>query len=228
MCLRLCHQPVVDRRMSLPLPYSQPGQIPGSLPKKERQGPNRTSKTSNKLKVLPSAATPIQQQQQQPGLSVSSSSSTTATSVTSPGSGSGVLQAQQAQAAAGTGTTGERLGAVPASSSSSAAASGGGAAVGRKPSNPRLGRTRERDAESAVLLGDEEDDEESGLDLVEVSRSCPPRRTGIRILTPGACWRQFYNPIAQIPAGTARRDALRLTKTEKSKLPRVTAYCTAA
>lgn len=39
---------------------------------------------------------------------------------------------------------------------------------------------------------------------------------------------QFYNPIAQIPAGTARRDALRLTKTEKSKLPRVTAYCTAA
>ncbi|EIW69296.1 hypothetical protein TREMEDRAFT_30582, partial [Tremella mesenterica DSM 1558] len=37
-----------------------------------------------------------------------------------------------------------------------------------------------------------------------------------------------YTPLSQIPAGTARRDAQRLTKTEKGKLPRVTAYCTAA
>jgi uncharacterized Rmd1/YagE family protein len=40
--------------------------------------------------------------------------------------------------------------------------------------------------------------------------------------------RQFYTALSQIPAGSARRDAMRLTKTEKSKLPRVTAYCTAA
>ncbi|RXK39374.1 cytoplasmic protein [Tremella mesenterica] len=39
---------------------------------------------------------------------------------------------------------------------------------------------------------------------------------------------EFYTPLSQIPAGTARRDAQRLTKTEKGKLPRVTAYCTAA
>ncbi|KIR78803.1 cytoplasmic protein [Cryptococcus gattii E566] len=39
---------------------------------------------------------------------------------------------------------------------------------------------------------------------------------------------EFYTPISQIPKGTARRDAQRLTKSEKAKLPRVTAYCTAA
>ncbi|KAG8889471.1 hypothetical protein FRB98_004156 [Tulasnella sp. 332] len=36
-----------------------------------------------------------------------------------------------------------------------------------------------------------------------------------------------YKQISHIPAGTARRDALRLTKKQKAKLPRVTAYCTA-
>ncbi|TYJ56548.1 hypothetical protein B9479_002795 [Cryptococcus floricola] len=39
---------------------------------------------------------------------------------------------------------------------------------------------------------------------------------------------EFYTPLSQIPKGTARRDAQRLTKSEKAKLPRVTAYCTAA
>ncbi|KAL1412469.1 sporulation protein rmd1 [Vanrija albida] len=39
---------------------------------------------------------------------------------------------------------------------------------------------------------------------------------------------EFYTPLAQIPAGSARRDAIKLTKSEKAKLPRVTAYCTAA
>ncbi|KZO98601.1 DUF155-domain-containing protein [Calocera viscosa TUFC12733] len=38
---------------------------------------------------------------------------------------------------------------------------------------------------------------------------------------------EVYNQIAQIPAGAARKDAARLTKKEKAKLPRVTAYCTA-
>lgn len=39
--------------------------------------------------------------------------------------------------------------------------------------------------------------------------------------------KQVYNQIAQIPAGTARKDALRLTKKKAKSLPRVTAYCTA-
>ncbi|EJD54832.1 DUF155-domain-containing protein [Auricularia subglabra TFB-10046 SS5] len=38
---------------------------------------------------------------------------------------------------------------------------------------------------------------------------------------------EVYNAIAQIPEGTARKDALRLTKRKAKSLPRVTAYCTA-
>ncbi|KAF8589106.1 DUF155-domain-containing protein [Ramaria rubella] len=38
---------------------------------------------------------------------------------------------------------------------------------------------------------------------------------------------EVYNQIAQIPEGTARKDALRLTKKKAKSLPRVTAYCTA-
>jgi hypothetical protein len=43
------------------------------------------------------------------------------------------------------------------------------------------------------------------------------------------CWppKQVYNQIARMPAGTARRDALRLTKKKAKSLPRVTAYATA-
>ncbi|KZS97150.1 DUF155-domain-containing protein [Sistotremastrum niveocremeum HHB9708] len=39
---------------------------------------------------------------------------------------------------------------------------------------------------------------------------------------------EVYTQIAQIPAGTARRDALRLTKKKAKSLPRVTAYSTAS
>ena len=38
----------------------------------------------------------------------------------------------------------------------------------------------------------------------------------------------MFSQIAQIPEGTARRDALRLTKKKAKSLPRVTAYATAA
>lgn len=38
---------------------------------------------------------------------------------------------------------------------------------------------------------------------------------------------KVYNQIDLIPAGTARRDALRLTKKKAKSLPRVTAYATA-
>jgi hypothetical protein len=33
-----------------------------------------------------------------------------------------------------------------------------------------------------------------------------------------------YKQLAQIPAGSARKDAMRLTRKEKAKLPRLTAY----
>ncbi|KAF8662362.1 hypothetical protein AX16_001167 [Volvariella volvacea WC 439] len=39
---------------------------------------------------------------------------------------------------------------------------------------------------------------------------------------------EVYNQISLIPDGTARRDALRLTKKKAKSLPRVTAYCTAS
>lgn len=38
---------------------------------------------------------------------------------------------------------------------------------------------------------------------------------------------QVYNQISLIPEGTARRDALKLTKKKAKSLPRVTAYATA-
>ena len=41
-------------------------------------------------------------------------------------------------------------------------------------------------------------------------------------------FQQAYNQIDLIPAGTARRDALRLTKRKAKSLPRVTAYATAS
>lgn len=41
------------------------------------------------------------------------------------------------------------------------------------------------------------------------------------------CSSKVYNQIAQIPEGTARRDAIRLTKKKAKSLPRVTAYATA-
>ncbi|KAF8328268.1 uncharacterized protein EI90DRAFT_3126462 [Cantharellus anzutake] len=63
--------------------------------------------------------------------------------------------------------------------------------------------------------GDEEEDGTPG------SPSDPMRRRTMK--KP----RFPYKQIAQIPAGTARKDALRLTKREKARLPRVTAYCTA-
>ncbi|KAA1476585.1 DUF155-domain-containing protein [Dentipellis sp. KUC8613] len=59
--------------------------------------------------------------------------------------------------------------------------------------------------ESASTAGSDEDEDETSD--VEVSA---------------------YDQIARIPAGTARRDALRLTKKKAKLLPRVTAYATAA
>jgi len=42
-----------------------------------------------------------------------------------------------------------------------------------------------------------------------------------------SCLLQVYNQISLIPEGTARRDALKLTKKKAKSLPRVTAYATA-
>ncbi|KAJ9119036.1 hypothetical protein QFC22_003526 [Naganishia vaughanmartiniae] len=43
---------------TLPLPYAQAAAVPPA--KKESRGPQRTSKTANKLKVLPATATPVE------------------------------------------------------------------------------------------------------------------------------------------------------------------------
>ncbi|WWD20904.1 hypothetical protein CI109_105382 [Kwoniella shandongensis] len=67
--------------------------------------------------------------------------------------------------------------------------------------------------ENPTIPEEDEDEDDSG------------RTLGDREESEGV---EFYTPLSQIPKGTARRDAQRLTKSEKAKLPRVTAYCTAA
>nr|ODN85401.1 cytoplasmic protein [Cryptococcus depauperatus CBS 7841]ODN89855.1 cytoplasmic protein [Cryptococcus depauperatus CBS 7855] len=68
--------------------------------------------------------------------------------------------------------------------------------------------------ETPTIPEEEEDDEEESNRRLEDK----DKNEGV----------EFYTPLSQIPKGTARRDAQRLTKSEKAKLPRVTAYCTAA
>lgn len=79
----------------------------------------------------------------------------------------------------------------------------------------------------AEAVEDNEDDDDDDGELEDDERGVVQVSLGtyLSIDTEAA---QFYTPLSQIPAGTARRDAQRLTKTEKAKLPRVTAYCTAA
>ncbi|KAI0827142.1 hypothetical protein BC628DRAFT_1409923 [Trametes gibbosa] len=77
-----------------------------------------------------------------------------------------------------------------------------------QPSAPPRSRDHEEGGEGSGTLADsedEEDEEEPEPEDVEV-----------------------YNQIDLIPAGTARKDALRLTKKKAKSLPRVTAYATAS
>ncbi|KAI0659324.1 DUF155-domain-containing protein [Cubamyces menziesii] len=75
-----------------------------------------------------------------------------------------------------------------------------------KPPSPPRDRDRDDGGEGSGTLADsEEDEEEEEPEDVEV-----------------------YNQIDLIPAGTARRDALRLTKKKAKSLPRVTAYATSS
>ena len=55
-----------------------------------------------------------------------------------------------------------------------------------------------------------------------------PRRASCVPELISTCQLQIYNQLDRIPAGTARRDALRLTKKKAKSLPRVTAYATAS
>ncbi|KAI0634861.1 DUF155-domain-containing protein [Trametes polyzona] len=75
-----------------------------------------------------------------------------------------------------------------------------------QPSHPPRDRDRDDGGEGSGTLADseEEEDEEEPEDV------------------------EVYNQIDLIPAGTARRDALRLTKKKAKSLPRVTAYATAS
>lgn len=82
-----------------------------------------------------------------------------------------------------------------------------------------------KDYESVGTTGDSEDgdieESEASQEDVEVCRYIySPFNTPFNLL-------QVYNQISLIPEGTARRDALRLTKKKAKSLPRVTAYATA-
>ncbi|CDO75735.1 hypothetical protein BN946_scf184921.g11 [Trametes cinnabarina] len=68
-------------------------------------------------------------------------------------------------------------------------------------------RDRDEAGEGSGTLADSEDDDEEVEETEDV---------------------EVYNQIDLIPAGTARRDALRLTKKKAKSLPRVTAYATAS
>ncbi|KAI0360474.1 DUF155-domain-containing protein [Trametes cingulata] len=77
---------------------------------------------------------------------------------------------------------------------------------GKAPQPPSPPRDRDEGGEGSGTLADsEEEEEDEEPEDVEV-----------------------YNQIDLIPAGTARRDALRLTKKKAKSLPRVTAYATAS
>jgi hypothetical protein len=67
--------------------------------------------------------------------------------------------------------------------------------------------------------GDVEDDDEPE----DVEVSCP----NMYLVDLLQSLKQVYNQISLIPDGTAKRDALRLTKKKAKSLPRVTAYATA-
>lgn len=69
-----------------------------------------------------------------------------------------------------------------------------------------------RSSENADLIDDDDDDDEDDDDDDDIVAPRP----------------EVYQQIAKIPAGAPRKDARLLTKKEKERLPRVTAYCTAS
>ena len=73
------------------------------------------------------------------------------------------------------------------------------------------------DSDEADIDEDSEPEDEIEVNIILLSASFFP-----------TFWQtQVYNQISLIPEGTARRDALRLTKKKAKSLPRVTAYATA-
>lgn len=73
------------------------------------------------------------------------------------------------------------------------------------------------DSDEADIDEDSEPEDEIEVSIILLSASFFP-----------TFWQtQVYNQISLIPEGTARRDALRLTKKKAKSLPRVTAYATA-
>ncbi|KAJ3556187.1 hypothetical protein NM688_g2165 [Phlebia brevispora] len=89
---------------------------------------------------------------------------------------------------------------------------------------------RRDELESSATAEESEEDEgeeatTEDTEDVEVNRACL-LSAYLLSESPSVC--QVYNQIDRIPAGTARRDALRLTKKKAKSLPRVTAYATAS
>lgn len=88
-------------------------------------------------------------------------------------------------------------------------------------------------SKTAVRTDEDEDEDDDDEDDEDVSPGDGVHVSGnlveaIECRADPAALKQFYDALSHIPAGSARRDAMRLTKTEKARLPRVTAYCTAA
>ncbi len=104
----------------------------------------------------------------------------------------------------------------------------------KSPQPPPPPRAGDEAGEGSGTLADSEDedvDEDTEPEDVEVSgrwRKVSSLRSRISPRgVPFVFSMQVYNQIDLIPAGTARRDALRLTKKKAKSLPRVTAYATA-
>jgi hypothetical protein len=88
--------------------------------------------------------------------------------------------------------------------------------------------TRVKDANPGMTSTDSDDEEgdDEGVDEQQ-GEEVRPRCLMPCVVARLRCRTQVYNQIAQIPEGTARRDALKLTKARAKNLPRVTAYATA-
>jgi hypothetical protein len=67
-------------------------------------------------------------------------------------------------------------------------------------------------------IDDDDDDEPGDVEVSGPRKDAWCNFSGLK---------QVYNQISLIPDGTAKRDALRLTKKKAKSLPRVTAYATA-
>ncbi len=78
-------------------------------------------------------------------------------------------------------------------------------------------------AGSSGTTGDSDEGDVEENDESQEEEVYPSTRSRLKLMS----LHKVYNQISLIPEGTARRDALKLTKKKAKSLPRVTAYATA-